>query len=112
MNVTAADNGTSITNPAITFTSSNPEIVSVDNSGKVMGISLGQAVITAELKYHNAISDTITITSADITASTGTSITVQADISNICTGKYVVLKAALSDGATVFAEHILEIIDI
>lgn len=169
LNVTATDNGTSITNPAITFTSSNPEIVSVDNSGKVMGIELGQAVITAKLTYHSTISDTIIVTSvetathsysisisgsstlmsgfkksyvshiydngseitdksvvwsirnqdgttskayATITASTGTSVTVKADISSICIGKYVVLKATLSDDATVFNEHIIEIIDI
>ncbi len=169
LNVTATDNGTSITNPAVTFTSSNPEIVSVDNSGKVMGIELGQAVITAKLTYHNTISDSITVTSVEtathsysisisgsstimsgfkksyvshiydnglevtgksvvwsvrnqdgttakayavITASTGTSVTVQADLSSICIGKYVVIKATLSDDATVFAEHILEIIDL
>ncbi|MDD4564249.1 MAG: Ig-like domain-containing protein [Eubacteriales bacterium] len=169
LNVTATDNGTSITNPAVTFASNNPEIVSVDNSGKVMGIELGQATVTAKLTYHNTISDTITVTSvetethnysisisgsstimsgvkksfvshiydngsevtdksvvwsirnqdgttsmayATITASTGTSVTVKADLSISCVGKYVVLKATLSDDATVFSEHIIEIIDI
>ncbi|AIQ11340.1 Ig-like domain-containing protein [Paenibacillus durus] len=65
LNVTATDNGSSIANPAITFFSSDPNVVSVDNEGKVMGIQLGQAIITAKLTYHSSIVDTIQITTVE-----------------------------------------------
>jgi len=65
LNVSATDNGSAIANPVITYTSSDPNVVSVDNTGKVMGISLGQALITAKLTYHDTISDSITITSVE-----------------------------------------------
>jgi hypothetical protein len=62
LNVTATDNGSSVSNPAITYTSSDTNVVSVDNQGKVMGIDAGQAIITAKLTYHRSIIDTIQIT--------------------------------------------------
>ena len=65
LNVTVTDNGTPVANPAITFTSSDSNYVSVDNNGKVMGISPGQAIITAKLTYHNAVTDSITITTVE-----------------------------------------------
>lgn len=68
LNVTVTDNGTAVTNPAVTFTSSDPNCVSVDNTGKVMGIALGQAVITAKLTYHDTVTDSITITTVETLA--------------------------------------------
>ena len=68
MNVTVTDNGTAVTNPTVTFTSSDPNCVSVDNTGKVMGIALGQAVITAKLTYHDTVTDSITITTVETLA--------------------------------------------
>jgi hypothetical protein len=65
LNVIATDNGTTIVNPAITFTSSNTNYVSVDNNGKTMGISLGQALITAKLTYHDTVMDSITMTTVE-----------------------------------------------
>lgn len=65
LNVTATDNGATVENPVIIFTSSDSNIASVDNSGQVMGISLGQAVITAKLKYHDTILDSITVTTTE-----------------------------------------------
>ena len=65
LNLSATDNGTAVVNPVVTYTSSDPNIVSVDNTGKVMGIALGQAVISVKLTYHDAISDSITITTAE-----------------------------------------------
>ncbi|SFG92415.1 hypothetical protein SAMN05660649_03145 [Desulfotomaculum arcticum] len=65
LNVTVTDNGATVENPVIIFTSSDSNIVSVDNSGQVMGISLGQAVITAKLKYHDTILDSITVTTTE-----------------------------------------------
>lgn len=62
LNCTVTDNGQVVENPAITYISSNPSIVSVDNSGKVMGINNGQATITARLTYNAAVVDTIAIT--------------------------------------------------
>lgn len=56
------DNGTTMTNPDITFLSSDSNIASVDNLGKVMGISLGTATITARMTNNTTISDTIAIT--------------------------------------------------
>lgn len=65
LNCTATDNGQNVENPAITYISSNPAIVSVDNSGKVMGINGGQATITARLTYNETVVDTIAITTVE-----------------------------------------------
>ena len=79
LNLSATDNGTAVANPVVTFTSSDSNTVSVDNTGKVMGIALGQAIVTSKLTYHDTISDSITITTVqtlthsytiDITGST------------------------------------------
>ncbi|AET59185.1 Ig domain-containing protein [Paenibacillus terrae HPL-003] len=61
LNVTATDNGNEIANPAITYTSSDPSVISVDQQGRVMGIALGQASITAKLTYHLTVQSTIEI---------------------------------------------------
>jgi len=65
LNLSATDNGTVVANPIVTFTSSDLNTVSVDNTGKVMGIASGQAIITAKLTYHDTISDSITITTVE-----------------------------------------------
>ncbi|MGW8957363.1 Ig-like domain-containing protein [Paenibacillus sp. NPDC055715] len=59
LNVSATDNGNEIANPAITYISSDPSVVSVDQQGQVMGIALGQARITAKLTYHSAVQSSI-----------------------------------------------------
>lgn len=65
LNVTATDNGIPMVNPAITFTSSDSNVVSVDNEGKVMGVSVGQATITAQLTYHPDVQTSIQITTVE-----------------------------------------------
>ncbi|MEE4571045.1 hypothetical protein V2U94_25865 [Paenibacillus polymyxa] len=55
LNVTATDNGNEIANPAITYISSDPNVISVDQQGRVMGIALGQVSITVKLTYHPTI---------------------------------------------------------
>jgi hypothetical protein len=65
LNYTATDDGYPISNPAITFTSSDPNVVSVDNQGKVMGIQAGQATITSKLTYHPDVQDMIQITTVE-----------------------------------------------
>ncbi|TQR98200.1 Ig-like domain-containing protein [Paenibacillus ottowii] len=59
LNVSATDNGNEIAHPPITYTSSDPSVISVDQQGQVMGIALGQASITAKLTYHPAVQSTI-----------------------------------------------------
>ncbi|MET3212159.1 UNVERIFIED_CONTAM: hypothetical protein ABIC26_005175 [Paenibacillus sp. PvR008] len=59
LNVTATDNGNEIANPPVTYTSSDPNVISVDQQGQVMGIALGQASITAKLTYHPTVLNTI-----------------------------------------------------
>lgn len=59
LNVTTTDNENEIANPAITYISSNPNVISVDQQGRVMGIALGQAGITAKLTYHPTVLSTI-----------------------------------------------------
>ncbi|WP_238354138.1 Ig-like domain-containing protein [Paenibacillus sp. 23TSA30-6] len=59
LNVTTTDNGNEIANPTITYISSDPSVVSVDQQGQVMGIASGQASITAKLTYHPTILSTI-----------------------------------------------------
>ena len=65
LNLSSTDNETAVENPIVTFTSSDSNTVSVDNTGKVMGIASGQAIITAKLTYHDAILDSITITTIE-----------------------------------------------
>ena len=65
LNLSATDNGTTAVNPIVTFTSSDSNTVSVDNTGKVMGVASGQALITAKLTYHDAILDSITVTAVE-----------------------------------------------
>lgn len=59
---TVTDNGVTMTNPDITYLSDNNEVVSIDNLGKVMGIGLGQANITARMTNNPSVLDTIAIT--------------------------------------------------
>jgi hypothetical protein len=65
LNSLSTDNGNAIMSPAITFTSSDSNVVSVDNQGKVMGVQAGQATITASLTYHSTVLDTILITTVE-----------------------------------------------
>ena len=65
LNCTVTDNGTTVMNPAITYISSDTQFVSVDNTGKVMGINPGQATITAKLTYNESIMDTIDTTTVE-----------------------------------------------
>jgi hypothetical protein len=55
LDATATDNGDEIANPLITYTSSDPSVISVDQQGQIMGIALGQASITAKLTYHPTV---------------------------------------------------------
>ncbi|KJD42415.1 Ig-like domain-containing protein [Paenibacillus terrae] len=59
LNLTATDNGNEMVNPVITFITSDPNVVSVDQHGQVIGIALGQASITAKLTYHLTVLSTI-----------------------------------------------------
>ncbi|NHN34836.1 Ig-like domain-containing protein [Paenibacillus agricola] len=65
LNCAVTDDGDPISNPSITFSSSDPNVVSVDNQGKVMGIEVGQATITARLTYHPTVQATIQITTVE-----------------------------------------------
>ncbi|MFK4439699.1 Ig-like domain-containing protein [Paenibacillus sp. RC21] len=78
LKVTATDNGIPIENPAITYISSDPNVVSVDQQGQVMGIALGQASITAKLMYHPTVQSTIEVRGVE----TGTHIYSTAIIGN------------------------------
>lgn len=65
LNCTVTDNGQTFENPAITYISSDPSIIAIDNLGKVMGINGGQATITARLTYNPTVVDAITITTVE-----------------------------------------------
>jgi len=65
LNTSATDNGNFIANPAIIYTSNDPNVASVDNKGLVMGIGIGQTTITAKMKYHPDIQATIEIATVE-----------------------------------------------
>ena len=67
LNITVTDNGTTM-NPlsALTFLSSDSTIVSVDNTGKMMGINPGTATITCQMTYKSLVKATISITAVEI----------------------------------------------
>lgn len=58
----ATNNDDPMDMPTITYSSSHPNVVSVDNQGKVMGIEVGQAIITASMAYYPNVSNAIQIT--------------------------------------------------
>jgi len=167
LNITVTDNGTTMNPlPALTFLSSDSTIVSVDNTGKMMGINPGTATITCQMTYKSSVKATISITVveivshvytigitgsttvklgqsqsyvahfydngtevfdksavwtirnqdgttspayATITTSTGNSVTIKGNSSSTYINKYIVLKATLSDDATVFKEFIVQL---
>ena len=166
LNLSSTDNGTEVANPVVTFISSDPNTVNVDNTGRVMGIAFGQAIVTAKLTYHDMVSDSITITTVEtfthsytvditgiatisfgqsqscvahiydngfevfdksviwsvrnqdgtaspayaiITASIGNGVTIKASSNASHIGKYIILKAMLSDDPAVFKEMTIQI---
>ncbi|CDX03323.1 Ig domain protein, group 2 domain protein [Desulfitobacterium hafniense] len=62
INASVTDNGAIMTNPDITYLSDDSNIASVDNTGKVMGIGLGTANITAQMTNNPNVKDIIAIT--------------------------------------------------
>lgn len=50
------------TERAVTWTSSNTSVLTVNASGQIKGVSVGTATITATSKIHNALTSSVTIT--------------------------------------------------
>ena len=52
---------------SVTWESSNPDVATVDNTGKVTGVAEGEATITAKCKAKNSVTATcaVTVTAAD-----------------------------------------------
>ena len=73
---TVTDNGVTMTNPAVTYLSSDSNIVSVDNSGQTMGINLGTTIITAQMTNNPDVKDTLEITVQEAPTSHNYSITI------------------------------------
>ncbi|HEY5585468.1 MAG TPA: hypothetical protein VIK78_13405 [Ruminiclostridium sp.] len=67
INVTITDNGTVMNPlPALTYLSSNLNIVAVDNTGKLMSIIAGTAKVTCKMTYNTQVLDTIDITVGEV----------------------------------------------
>ncbi|MBS3966751.1 MAG: Ig domain-containing protein, partial [Truepera sp.] len=49
-------------NPAVTWSSSDETVATVDTNGVVTGVAVGTATITATSVFNSAISDTVTVT--------------------------------------------------
>lgn len=62
---TVTDNGSPLPHAPITFTSSDPNVISVDHQGMVTGLQIGQATITAKLTYQPTVQATIQITAVE-----------------------------------------------
>lgn len=76
LNASVTDNGVAMTNPDITYLSSDSAIASVDNAGKVMGIGLGTANITAQMTNNPTVNDTLEITVQEAPVTHNYSITI------------------------------------
>jgi hypothetical protein len=101
----ATDNGNANVNPAITFISSDPNVVCVDNKGKVMGIEAGQATITAKLTFHPTVQDTIQITTVEtLTHNYSITITGNSSIKLNQSASYVA--AIFDNGAEVYDQSV------
>ncbi|WP_276624489.1 hypothetical protein [Syntrophomonas wolfei] len=71
--ISVIDNGVSMNPlPSLTYMSSDSSVVAVDNTGKMMGINLGTALVTCEMTYENTVKDTIDITVVEVTTHTYT----------------------------------------
>lgn len=67
LNITVTDNGVAMNPlPELTFLSSDSTIVSVDNTGKMMGINSGTATVTCQITYKSSVKATIGITVVEI----------------------------------------------
>ncbi|MPW25792.1 PQQ-binding-like beta-propeller repeat protein, partial [Alkalibaculum sp. M08DMB] len=59
------DKGISISGETITWTSQNPSVATVDNTGKVTSVELGKSIITATLDSNENVKGTLEITVGD-----------------------------------------------
>jgi len=67
LNIILTDNGIAMdTLPALTYASSDQNVLAVDNNGKLMGISLGTASVTCQMKNETSVMSTIDITVVEI----------------------------------------------
>ena len=67
LNIIITDNGVAMNPlPALTFLSSDSNIVAVDNNGKLMGINSGAAIVTCQMTNKSTIKATIDITVVEI----------------------------------------------
>ncbi|HZK70995.1 MAG TPA: hypothetical protein VFD03_05675, partial [Clostridia bacterium] len=67
LNIILTDNGIAMNPlPALTFLSSDSNIVAVDNNGKLMGINPGNATITCQMINNTSVLDTIDISVVEI----------------------------------------------
>src|SRR5665648_1109316 len=67
LNINVTDNGIAMNPlPALTYVSSDQNILAVDNSGKLMGINSGAAIVTCQMTNKSTIKATIDITVVEI----------------------------------------------
>jgi hypothetical protein len=99
LSVQVINNGASVENPIITYSSDNETVATVDNNGLITCHAIGQAVITAT---YNGVSDTITINGIEVVTD-NYSIEYISPISQIYTGQSKTLNIkVLNNGTEVF----------
>ncbi|HZK71296.1 MAG TPA: hypothetical protein VFD03_07230, partial [Clostridia bacterium] len=63
LNITVTDNGIAMNPlPALTFVSSDQDVLVVDNNGKLMGLNIGTATVTCQMTYKDSVKASIDIT--------------------------------------------------
>lgn len=71
--ISVTDNGVAMNPlPALTYMSSDSNVVAADNTGKLLGINVGNATVTCEMTYENTVKDTIDITVVEVVSHTYT----------------------------------------
>lgn len=67
LNISVTDNGIVMNPlPVLTYISSDSSVLAADNTGKLMGINAGTAMVTSQMTYENTVKDTIDITVVEI----------------------------------------------
>lgn len=107
IDVELKDNGVIVTSPALLYSSSDESIVTIDDSGLITGISIGNAIITCKLQNNETVCDTINVTVEEIPIEDSFSINISGE-TTVKLGNDITLTAnVLNNGIVDIAKSVI-----